>query len=168
LALPILPVEAAVRYTRFWHVKDVRVEIQTEGELPQLFADMLGWGNQVATVAAVLHRLSPEEQHRAVILAGGYGEAAAVDYFGSRYALPKAVCAENAYYLWGPRGAKNDVVIAFGINRTKLGSVFEEIRQVDTIRSPYAMPDETDLPVFICRKPRMSFEQAWPLLHSFG
>jgi len=168
LALPILPVQAAVRYTELLHVKDVRVEVQTEGELPQLFADMFGWENQVATVAAVRRRLPPEEQRRAVILAGAYGEAAAVDYFGARYGLPKAICAENAYYLWGSRGANNEVVIAFGINRTKLGQVFEEIQQVDTIRSPYAMPDETDLPVFVCRKPRLSFERAWPILHSFG
>ena len=168
LAMPILPVNGAVWYTRFMHVTDVRVEVQTEGELPQLFADMFGWENQVATVAAVRARLSPAEQDRAVVLAGAYGEAAAVDYFGARYGLPKAVCAENAYYLWGPGGASNDVVIAFGINRTKLGAVFEDIQQVDTIRSRYAMPDETDLPVFLCRKPRMSFAQAWAILHSFG
>jgi hypothetical protein len=168
LALPLLPVEGAVRYARFWHVKAVRVEVQSESELPQLFADMFGWENQVATVAAARRRLSPEDQQRAVILAGAYGEAAAVDYFSARYRLPKAICAENAYYLWGPRGSSNEVVVAFGINRTKLGQVFEEIVQVDTIRSPYAMPDETDIPVFICRKPRMSFEKAWPILHSFG
>ena len=168
LALPALPVAGAVWYTHFMHVTDVRVEVQTEGDLPQLFADMFGWENQVATVAAVRRRLSVEDQQRAVVLAGAYGEAGAVDYFGARYGLPKAICAENAYYMWGPRGASDEVVIAFGINRTKLGQVFAEIEQVDTIRSPYAMPDETDLPVYICRKPRMGFTQAWPILHSFG
>lgn len=168
LALPILPVRGAVWYTHFMHVTDVRVEIQTEGDLPQLFADQFGWENQVATVAAVRDRLPLVEQQRAVVLAGAYGEAAAVDYFGAPYGLPKAICAENAYYLWGPRGASDEVVIAFGINRTKLGQVFGEIQQVDTIRSPYAMPDETDLPVYICRKPKMGFEKAWPILRSFG
>jgi 4-amino-4-deoxy-L-arabinose transferase-like glycosyltransferase len=168
LTLPVLPVGTAARYARFWRVNQIRVEIQPESELPQQFADMFGWENQVATVAAALHRLEPDEQRRAVILAGAYGEAAAVDYFGSRYGLPKAVCAENAYYLWGPRDAADDIVIAYGINRVKLGRVFEDIRQVDVIRSEHAMPDETNLPVYICRKPRMSFREAWPILHSFG
>jgi 4-amino-4-deoxy-L-arabinose transferase-like glycosyltransferase len=168
LAMPVLPVDAAARYARLWDVQAVQVEIQPETDLPQLFADMFGWENQVATVAAVMRRLPPEEQARAVILAGAYGEAAAVDYFGRRYGLPKAVCAENAYYVWGPHGASDDVVIAFGINRLKLGRVFEDIREVDVIRSEHAMPDENNLPVYICRKPRMSFEQAWAILHSFG
>ena len=168
LVMPIFPVAAAARYARFWAVEKVRVEVQPVGDLPQLFADMFGWENQVATAAAVLRQLPPQEQQRATILTGGYGEAAAVDFFGARYGLPKAVCAENAYYLWGPRDAGNDVVIAYGINRQKLGSVFEDIQEVQVIRSAHAMPDETNLPVYICRKPRMSFRQAWPILHSFG
>jgi 4-amino-4-deoxy-L-arabinose transferase-like glycosyltransferase len=168
LTLPILPVEAAARYARFWDVQKVEVERQPEGPLPQLFADMFGWENQVATVAAVLHRLPPEDQRRAVILAGGFGEAGAVDYFGPRYGLPKVVCAENAYYLWGPRGASDELVISFGINRAKLERVFGEIEQVAIIESEYAMPDENEVPVYICRKPRMPFVQAWPLLRSFG
>jgi len=168
LALPILPVAAAARYARFFGVEDVRVEYQPASELPQLFADMFGWENQAATAAAVLHRLDPQEQQRAVILAGSYGEAAAVDFFGPRYGLPKAVCAENAYYLWGPRDASDEIVIAYGINLVKLGAVFEDIREVAVIRSPHAMPDENNLPVYICRKPRMPFRQAWPILHSYG
>ena len=168
LAMPVLPVGAAVRYARFWGVQDVRVEVQIEGDLPQLFADQFGWENQVATAAAALRRLPAEEQQRATLLIGAYGEAAAVDYFGARYGLPKAVCAENAYYLWGPRDAPNDVVIAYGINRQKLGQVFGEIVEVDLIRSPYAMPEETNLSVYVCRKPKMTLRQAWPILHSFG
>jgi len=168
LSLPILPIEAAARYARFFGVEEVHVEYQPAGELPQLFADMFGWENQVATAAAVLRQLTPEEQKRAVILVGSYGEAAAVDFFGARYRLPKAICAENSYYLWGPRGASNDVVIAYGINLVKLGAVFEDIGQVGVIRSPHAMPDETDLPVFVCRKPRMPLRQAWPILRSVG
>jgi len=129
---------------------------------------MFGWENQVATVAAVIRRFPREEQARVVVLAGAYGQAAAVDYFGPRYGLPKAVCAENAYYLWGPHGASDDMVIAFGINLQKLGRVFQEIREVGRIRSDHAMPDENNLPVYLCRKPRMSFAQAWAILHSFG
>lgn len=168
LALPILPVEAAARYARFWGVSHVRVEYQLKSELPQLFADMFGWENQVATVAAAYRSLDPQEQQRAAIFVGAYGEAAALDYFGPRYGLPKAISAENAYYLWGPRDASDEVVIAYGINRIKLGRVFEDIRQVAIIRSEHSMPDESNLPVYLCRKPRMSFRQAWPILHSFG
>jgi len=50
----------------------------------------------------------------------------------------------------------------------KLGRVFDDIREVGVIRSEHAMPDADNLPIYLCRKPRMSFEQAWPILHSFG
>lgn len=168
LAMPILPVDVAGRYARLWDVQAVRVELQPESELPQLFADMFGWENQAATLAAAIRQLPPDDRARAVILAGSYGDAAAVDYFGPRYGLPKAVSAENAYYLWGPQGASDQVVIAYNINRVKLDRVFGDIRQVAVIHSEHAMPDEDNLPVYLCRSPRMSFEQAWPILHSFG
>ena len=168
LAMPVLPVAAASRYARFFGVEKVRVEMQPESDLPQLFADMFGWENQVATAAAVFQGLSPEEQKHATILVGAFGEAAAVDYFGGRIGLPKAVCAENAYYLWGPRDAANDVVISYGITLDKLGQVFADIQTAAIINSPYAMPDETNIPVYICRKPRMSLHAAWPILRSVG
>ncbi len=168
LALPILPLEAAARYARFWGVAHVRVEYQLASDLPQLFADMFGWEEQVDTVAAVMSRLDPQDQQRAVIFAGAYGQAAALDYLGPRYGLPKAICAENAYYLWGPGDASNELVIAYGVNRLKLGRVFADVREVDVIRSEHAMPDQRVLPVYLCRKPRMSFREAWPILHSFG
>ncbi len=168
LAMPVLPLAAASRYARFWGVEKVRVEVQPVGELPQLFADMFGWEDQVATAAAVLQRLPTHDRERATLLVGAYGEAAALDFFGARYGLPKAVCAENSYYLWGPRDASDEVVISYGINLLKLGQVFADVRTVDVIRSPFAMPDNSNLPVYLCRKPRMSLHEAWPILHSFG
>ena len=168
LAMPVLPVAAAASYARFWNVQKVRVEVQPQAELPQIFADMFGWEDQAAALAAALQRLPPGDRERATLLIGAYGQAAAVDFFGARYGLPKAVCAENSYYLWGSRDASNEVVITYGINLLKLGRVFQEIEQVDVIRSPHAMPDNTDLSVYICRKPRMSLRAAWPILHSFG
>jgi 4-amino-4-deoxy-L-arabinose transferase-like glycosyltransferase len=168
LALPILPLDAAAAYARFWGVEHVRVEYQPASELPQLFADMFGWEEQVDTVAAVMRRLDPQDRQRAVIFAGSYGQAAALDYFGPRYGLPRAICAENAYYLWGPGAASDGLVIAYGVNLLKLGAVFADVRQVDVIRSEHAMPEQRVLPVYLCRKPRMSFREAWPILHSIG
>ncbi|MGD0456249.1 MAG: hypothetical protein ABSC21_00705 [Terriglobia bacterium] len=36
-----------------------------------------------------------------MILAGNYGGAGAIDFYGSRYALPKSISAHQNYY-WGP------------------------------------------------------------------
>ncbi len=164
LAMPLLPVEAMARYSKFWDVEAVKVEQQDLGKLPQLFADMFGWENQVATVARIYSSLPAAERAKAAIFAANYGEASAIDYFGRSYGLPKAISPHNNYYLWGPRNYSGEVVISVGFTREYLQPLFGQIEQVDTIRHPYAMPDENNVPVFLCHKPKMSLQQAWPRL----
>jgi hypothetical protein len=49
----------------------------------------------VAHVADVYHSLSPEEQAKTAILTTNYGQAGAIDFFGGRYGLPKAICTHR-------------------------------------------------------------------------
>ena len=37
-----------------------------------------------------------------------------------------------------------------------------------TINNEYAIPEENNLPVYVCRKPKMTLQQAWPSLKFFG
>jgi hypothetical protein len=168
LAMPILPVEATVRYARFWHVEDVHVEKLPTGKLPQLFAEMFGWENQAATVSRVYWRLSPEERAKCAILAYNFGEAGAIDFFGPRYGLPKAISGNNNYFLWGPRDYTGEVVISFGVPRADLDAIWGEVVQAATITHEYVVPDETNLAVYICRKPKMPLRLAWPRLKTYG
>jgi len=168
LALPILPVEAAASYSNFWDIHKVRVENYDSGALPQFFADMFGWRNQVAVVASVYRNLSIEDRSRAAILASNYGEAGAIDYFGPAYGLPRAISPHNSYYLWGPGNFSGEVVIAVGMDTGKLGLLFADVQRVATISDSYAIPDENNLPVYVCRKPRLPLSQAWARLKFFG
>ncbi len=164
LALPLLPVDAMEKYSRFWNVEDVKVEQGDSGRLPQLWADMFGWENQVATVARVYHSLPAAEQAKCALLAGNYGEAGAIDYFGRAYGLPKAISGNNSYYLWGPRDYSGEVVISVGVALEQLQQIFGQVEQAALIVDEYAPPDEGNLPVYICRKPKMPLEQAWPIV----
>lgn len=168
LALPILPVDAAAAYSNFWDIHKVRVENYDSGRLPQLFADMFGWQNQAAVVASVYASLTPADRERSAILAGNYGEAGAIDYFGPKYGLPRAISPHNNYYLWGPRENSGELVIAFGMPLRDLQGLFEDVQEAATITDPYAIPDESDLRVYICRRPRLPLSQAWPKLKFFG
>jgi hypothetical protein len=168
LALPLLPVEATIAYSNFWDVDRVKVENHDLGRTPQLFSDMFGWENQVAIVARVFHGLPAADQSRCTILASNYGEAGAIDYFGAAYGLPKAISAHNSYYLWGPGNSTSEVVLTLGLPREDLEPLFAEIQQVATINHPYAMPDENNLPVFLCRAPKMTLQQAWPRLKVYN
>jgi hypothetical protein len=161
LAMPILPVRAAVRYCAFWDVKAVHVENVPEADLPQLFGDMFGWRHQVRAIAHVYDQLSPEDRKRAAILAYNYGEAGAVDYFSASYGLPHAISGHNQYGLWGPRGYTGEVVIAIGFNEARLKQSFGEVTPMETISPPHALPEESNLTIYLCRKPKQSLQSSW-------
>jgi hypothetical protein len=168
LALPILSLDQAAAYANFWDVERVQVEREPSGKLPQMYADMMGWPQQADVVAGVFHSLSTSDQARVAILAKNYGQAGAIDYFGAAKGLPHAISGHNNYYLWGPGNYSGEVVIVVGMSLDELKPLFGEIEQAATINNDYAIPEETNLPVYICRKPKMSLQQAWPSLKFYG
>ncbi len=161
--LPVLPVETLARITGAAG-GDAGVEVETRevGQLPQNFADRFGWENMIRTVDGVYEELPADERERACILTGNYGEAAAVDFFGPEYGLPRAISGHNSYFVWGPGDCTGEVVISVGVPAETLRGVFGDVEQVEMVRCRYCMPDEDNLPVYVCRDPRMPFEEAWP------
>jgi hypothetical protein len=161
--LPVLPVQTLASITGAAG-GDAGVEVETRevGQLPQNFADRFGWENLVRTVDRVQERLPAREREMACILTGNYGEAGAVDFFGPRYGLPKAISGHNSYSIWGPGECTGEVVISVGVSAETLRQVFGEVERDGTVTCRYCMPDEDNLPVYVCREPKMSFEAAWP------
>lgn len=162
LAMPVLPVNAAIKYCRFWDVQSIHVENIPLGDLPQLFGDMFGWPEQAEAVAGVYQALPPAERGQAAVLAHNYGEAAAIDYFGPRLGLPVAISGHNQYGFWGPRGYTGDVVVAIGFTESRLRESFDEVQLAATVSPLHAMPEESNLGIFICRRPKASLEAMWP------
>jgi hypothetical protein len=164
LAMPVLPVDKVIRYARFWNVEAIHVENVPQDDLPQLFGDMFGWEEQVSAVAGVYAGLSSEEKPQTVILAYNYGEAGAIDYLGGRYGLPKAVSGHNQYGLWGPRNQSPQVVIAIGFSEEFLRHFFWEVTAAAQVNPKYALPEERNLTVFVCRDPKKRLADVWPQL----
>lgn len=145
----------------------VTTERDSAGELHQLYADMLGWENVVATISVVYHRLPPSDRADCAILASNYGEAGAIDIFGAQYGLPKAISAHNNYYLWGTRGYTGRVVIVLGSRAGNTAAMFHTVEQAATISAARAAISENHLPVYVCRLPRTPLKDIWPLLRHF-
>ena len=106
--------------------------------LPQLFGDMFGWQAQVGNIARAVKSLPAAERSQVTLLAYNYGEAAAIDYFGKRYGLPKAISGHNQYGAWGPRGASGDVVVTIGFTKERLDRAFGDVQPSETISPAYA------------------------------
>jgi hypothetical protein len=162
LALPVLPVETFIRYQRALGVEPPRMEKLRLGELPQHYADMFGWEEMTRTVAGVYNSLPPEERARCAVFARNYGEAGAIDFFGARYGLPKAIGKHQNYFLWGPREYTGECVITVGERERDVGKSFDQVELAATFTHPYVLPHENNLPVFVCRRPKRPLREIWP------
>ena len=158
MVVPILPVETLASIMG----AGVKQERREEGQLPQHFADRFGWENMVATVAGVYDSLPVEDRSTACVFTANYGEAGAIDFFGPKFGLPEAVSGHNSYYIWGPGDCTGEVVLSVGVPRGDLETVFGVVEKEATIRCEYCMPDEDNLPVYVCRDPRTSLQEMWP------
>jgi len=161
LAIPVLPVETFVAYQTRLGIKPQASEKHGETLLPQHFADRFGWENMTKTIASVYQSLTPDQQTDCTIFASNYGEAGAINYYGRQYGLPQAISGHNNYHLWGYGKASGKIVISIGMPANELRQMFSTVSQAAIIVSPYAMPYETNLPVYLCSDPKVPIEKVW-------
>ncbi len=133
-------------------------------ELPQDYADMLGWPEMVAAVAQVYGALPPEDRARAVIIAANYGEAGAVDFYGPKLGLPNAISAAGTYWFFGPGNKPGEVAVTLGIEAEDLKPYFAEVMTVRRFTHHGSVSEERDIPVNVARHPYRTLQQIWPSL----
>lgn len=158
MALPILPLETSDRMIGHLFGFVIDDPAMLTGEVHEQY----GWQEQVATMAEIYHQLSPAEQAQTTILTGKYNQASAVNFFGNPYGLPQAVSGPMTYFLWGPQPANPQVIIAYDIPLAKLEPLCSELAVAGTTYHLLAPVYNNNLPVYVCRAPRVSLAQAWP------
>ncbi len=166
LATPALPLAALLDYQHTLDVRTVKMENHPVGLVPQQFADQLGWNELESTVARVVDGLSPAQRATAAILTGDYGQASALDFLGRRDHLPPAISGHNQYYLWGPHG-EHSVVVAIGVPRNVLAREYQSIERAGTYVSAYVLPQNSNLPIYVCRRPRVPLARFWRQLRAY-
>lgn len=135
--------------------------------LTQVFSWEFGWRELATGVEKVFASLPQRDRSRAAIFASTYGEAAAIDVFGS--GLPPALSGNNQYYLWGPRGYDGSLVIAVNVDPNVWSRWCDSLRVVARYgESPYVMPREHDRPILVCRGLHPPLTQLWPQLKFYG
>jgi hypothetical protein len=115
----------------------------------------------VATVATVYHSLTLEEQSRTAILAGNYGGAGAIDFFGPRYGLPKSICGHQNYYYWGPREYAGESIILLEWKLKDAQSWCRSVEEGPRIAPAYGMGWE-QYNILVCRDLKVPLSEAWP------
>jgi len=163
LALPILSPDRLVVYMRAIHIGLPRTETSHTAALPQIFADQFGWKQMVGSVARVYHQLRAEDKKRAAIFCQNYGEAGAIDFFGGKLGLPPAISGHQNYFLWGPRDWTGEVVLVLDTNDTDEREQFASVEDLgEVVSSPWAMPFERRIHIYLCRDLKISVRELWP------
>ncbi len=166
LGIPLLPPSTTASYgAALGIVPQIESGEGKIAELPQWFADRFGWKELVADVTAAVERLDPEERARAVVLAPSYGQAGAIELFGSD--LPPVHSGHNSYYLWGPPEEPVEAAVLVGFGEQTVRRLFEEVELVTVHDCDWCMPWRDQSPIWIARRPKAPLGEAWPRLKKF-
>jgi len=128
--------------------------------LPQDYADMLGWDE----LAAITNKAWQKVEHKGacLIYAENYGQAGAITILGKRYNLPEALSFSDNFRYWLPKTFEREMVELIYINHemgADVKELFEDITEVGHLTNPLAR--EHGVKVFLCKKPKKSFNQFW-------
>jgi 4-amino-4-deoxy-L-arabinose transferase-like glycosyltransferase len=158
--MPILPPAVYERYVAFLGLAPPAYIAKDQTPLPQHLADRFGWEEMVRSLAEVYHALPEPERAHARILCGNWGEAGAVDHFGERYGLPRAISPLHSYWSWGPGEGPIGSFVVIGLGeREDLLEYFDEVEERSRARAPYAV--ENDEAIYVARGLKRPLAEVW-------
>jgi hypothetical protein len=162
LGAPVLDPAGMAAYARALG-QTPATETNTGGrlELPQDYADMLGWEEQVAAVAEVYRALPTDEQARVAIVAGNYGRAGALQHYGAGHGLPEPISRSGDFWAWGPGDRPGDVAIVVGGDCATLGRFFRECVVARVASNPRGVEEERAVPIHVVRDPVKPLRELW-------
>jgi len=160
-AVPVLPVETFIKYQTALGVQPSTAESQRLAELPQYYADMFGWEELAKDVSAVYLAFPEAERASVVVYTKNYGEAAALEYYSSKYPLPRVISRHNNYWIWGyPKEGLRTVIVLRGTAEDHRKSC-NEVRLAAVHTCRYGMPYENNMPIYVCGRLRVPFSEIW-------
>jgi hypothetical protein len=156
-ALPVRPVGALARSS--W-----------EGKIDKDLSATVGWDRVVRQLAGVASTLPSSDRANVVVFTGDYGAAGAVDRYGQRYGLTHAISGHNTYWWWGPAaGADGAAVIAVNLDRSYLDTIFAQVLPAGTVDTGHGVwSEERGAPIWICRRQKVTWADAWPKAKHYG
>ncbi len=129
----------------------------------------IAWPRQVALVAREYHSLPPALRRHTTVLTGNYGEAGAIDRYGSGYGLPQVYSGANTFWLWGPPPATDTAAIAVNIDPALLRREFATVRLIATFWNGLGVSDdEQGAPIYLASGLRFSWSRAWPAFRNYS
>lgn len=161
LAMPVLSEEKFIAYSGILGMKPSSSEKKVVAELPQFYADMHGWEEMAKNVSEVYMSLPKEERFKTIVFAQNYGEAAAMEFFGRIYPVPKTISSHNSYWLWGYGDIENPNVIIIGGEKENHLKLFEVVEEKKIHTAEFTMPYENNIKLYLAQKFKAPVSGIW-------
>ncbi len=161
LTLPVLPVDTFIKYSNALGINRSSAEGKELETLPQFYADMHGWEKMAENVSTVYMTIPESERENTIVWGDNYGRAGAIEYFSSKYLLPRAVSPHNNFWFWGYGDEEIKHVIIIGGNREDHERSFNTIKEILIHKAEYAIPYENNLTIYLCSDPKVNLEEIW-------
>jgi len=157
VALPIMPVNS-----RWWKLA---------AKVDTVFPEEIGWPELVETVAKIRDGLPQKDHARLGILAANYGEVGALNLYGEKYGLPRAISGVNSSWERGYSNPPPETVIVLGFKREFLEQNFSSCELAGRAWNRYGVANEEtieDPDIFVCRGLKERWEEFWPKVKLFA
>ncbi len=135
-----------------------------------LFVEMVGWQDLTKQVAEIYQSIPESEKPHTVILAGNYGEAGALDYYGDEYNLPRMISGANSLWYRGYGEPEPETVIVVGFEGSYAGRFFNRCTYGGTVTNSYKVKNEESMyhtSLYVCREPRHPWSEMWQEMQWF-
>jgi 4-amino-4-deoxy-L-arabinose transferase-like glycosyltransferase len=136
----------------------------TTGVTDDLFTEMVGWQDLTEQVAEIYQSIPASEKPGAVILAGNYGEAGALDLYAEEYGLPRMITGTNSMWYRGYGDPEPGTVIVVGFEGEYARHFFKNCSHSGTVKNSYHVKNEETMyhtSLYVCREPRQPWSVMW-------
>jgi Dolichyl-phosphate-mannose-protein mannosyltransferase len=126
--------------------------------------DEIGWEDLVFTLAQVRDSLPAEPRAHIGILAENYGEVGAINLYGPKYGLPRAISGVNSSWERGYGDPPPQTLIIVGFPRAFVERNFDSCRLVAQNTNSFGVVNEETTErrdIFLCGPPRAGWQEFW-------
>ncbi len=159
LARPLLSPESFIKYQSALGLEPPTNEGHELVGFPQFYSDMFGWEDLAKNVSKVYQTLSEEEKDKTIVYCGNYGEAGAIEYYSTKYPLPRVVCPHNNYWYWWPTEKNYTTIIIIGGELEDHLESLTEVYEAGFHNSKYAIPYENNQKIYVGKGLKRTVEE---------
>jgi hypothetical protein len=125
------------------------------------YKDEIGWPELADQTAAAWRSLTPLQRANGAIVAGNYGEASALEYYGPSRGLPPILSGHLSWQYWRPQRLPQRFVLFVGYPRQTLAQLCRSWRPLATIDNRWHLNnEERGRTIAVCRLHK-SLEAIW-------